>query len=309
MGRPGYRIDFGLEKAYGEKLEECFFKDPPKMECLRHMQLIHLRIGTHWGIREYDIVPANSQTVSGPERPTYKGLVKVVEEVCEKLKECHQIHILRVSVRSIEKTPGKIEKVMDPIRKLRGIKQTNTVVFAMQEDRWVDWNLKGSYGRYLNRIMAMPEGTKAPKYVGDEKEPNQSEKNIFDMVGGKWLGGRSFGMPKLDDTDDDTEDHDQTDVDDEDDEDAWADEEDDDFEAFMDAMDNGDFEQAFNIAHGGPSVPVFPVPPAFLEDDDPDGPLLGTFMPTSGLANASKLTFPLQRSCLQSFLSPPLRAY
>lgn len=44
--------------------------------------------------------------------------------------------------------------------------------------------------------MAMPKRTEAPKYVRDEGEPNQNEKNIFDMVGGKWMMVvRLFAMP------------------------------------------------------------------------------------------------------------------
>jgi hypothetical protein len=282
MGRPGYRVDFGLQEGNKEMQEDCFFKEPPKMEMLRHMQLIHLQVGTHGGIRECDIVPTKRQTVSGPERPTYRSLVEVVGEICEKLKECHQIHVLRVSIRSIEKTPGSVERVMDPIRSLRRIKQTNTVVFAMQEDQWVDWNMKGSYGRYMNKIMAMPEGTVAPRYVGDEKEPNQNEKKIFDMVGGKWLGGRSFAMPMPDEEDDDDIDEDE----DVDDEHVWVDEGNYEYEMFMDAMDSGNFEEAFNIAHGGPLGPDFTtvLPPGFFGDDG--GPLLGSFRASSALANA-----------------------
>lgn len=54
------------------------------------------------------------------------------------LKEFHQIHGLRVLVRSIEKTPGSILRVTDPIRRLKGIKKTNPAVFSTQEDKWVD---------------------------------------------------------------------------------------------------------------------------------------------------------------------------
>ena len=65
-----------------------------------------------------------NKTVSGPGRPTYRSLIEVVE-MSGMLKEFHQIHGLRVLVRSIEKTPGSILRVTDPIRRLKGIKKTN----------------------------------------------------------------------------------------------------------------------------------------------------------------------------------------
>jgi hypothetical protein len=190
MGRWGYKIYFGHSQIYQERLDESFFDIPRDM--VQYLQQVVLNIGTQGGLREFDIVPTKRQTTLGPERPSFQPLLSKVEGVCGLLKKCKNIHLLRLSIRSIEKTPGSIEMVMDPIRKLRGIKKTHAVVFAMQEDKWVDWNLKGSYGRYMSRILEMPKGGVAPKYVGDEKEPDQSEDDIFDMIGGRWLGGRRF---------------------------------------------------------------------------------------------------------------------
>jgi len=170
--------------------DDSFFEIPPDMT--RYLQNVVLNIGTLVGLTESDIVPSKKQTRCGPERPTFAPLVSVVEEVCEMLQRCYSVHRLRLSVRSIEKTPGSIEKVMNPIRQLREIKRTNPTIYSMKDDNWVDWNLKGSYGRYLNRILGMPSGCEAPKYVGDEKDPNQSEDNIFDKIGGRWVGGRTF---------------------------------------------------------------------------------------------------------------------
>ena len=291
MGRPGYRAAFGLPGRYTKRERDDFFKNSPTMEMFRHMQLIHLQVGAYGGITEDDIVPAKRQRVSGPERPAYRSLVEVVKDVCGKLKECHQIHVLRVSVRSIESKPGSVEKVMDPIRSLRRIRRTTPVVFAMQDDKWVDWNLKGSYGRYMNKIMALPEGTTAPKYVGDEQEPNQNDRNIFDTVGGKWLGGTSFAMPVLDEDYDDDLDEDV----DMDAEDAWVDEEDDSYEMFreaMDAMDNDDFGELYYPGHGGDFGPGFTmgVPLAHISDD---GGLLGNFVPSAGLANPMNIAIPV----------------
>ena len=282
-GGPGYRVDFGLQYGCNTTREECFMNRPPKAEILRHMQWTHLQIGTQGGIRECDIVPHKRQTVLGPERPTYKNLVGIVEQMCDIFKVCHQIHCLRISVRSIEKTPGSIEKVMDPIQRLRGIKKSCPVVFAMQEDHWVDWNLKGSYGRYLNEIMALPEGTDIPKYVGDEKEPKQNDKNIFDMVGGKWLGGKTFVRPNLDGDNeadfggDGDMDEEMDDLDD----DAWVDDKGDDMEMFMNAMCNGNYGEAFDIANR-PSGVGFPVIPTTVGHVPLAPQLLGTFIPPVG---------------------------
>lgn len=139
MGRPGYWIYFGHNTIYQERLDESFF-EPPK-EMIRHLQNVALNIGTQGGLREFDIVPAKRQTTLGPERPTFRPLLNKVEEVCRVLKECKNIHVLRLSIRSVEKMPGNIEQVLDPVRKLRGIKRTHPVVYAMQEDQWVDWKL------------------------------------------------------------------------------------------------------------------------------------------------------------------------
>jgi hypothetical protein len=97
------------------------------------------------------------------------------------------------------------------------------VVFSMVEDSFVYWNLKGSYGRYMNRIMALPERADTPKYIGDEKEPNQSEDSIFDMVGARWMGGHAFAYPEDDEEGDDED---------------WLDEHDE-FEDFFDDMFGG----------------------------------------------------------------------
>lgn len=172
-----------------------FYKNIP-FDMVPHMQHIHLAIGGFAGLSEQDIVGPMYQSISGPERPTYVTLLKIVEDVCALLKSCHQIHMMRISIRSIEEQPGSIEKVMDPIRKLRRIKHSQTVVWSMQDDRWVDWNLRSSYGRYLDKILALPEGVKAPKYVGDEKDPDQTEDNIFDIIGARWMGGTTFAYPE-----------------------------------------------------------------------------------------------------------------
>jgi hypothetical protein len=233
MARWEYRVDYGLQVDYLKYQEDCFMKKPPKKEILRHMQWMHLQIGTHCGIKEYDIVPTKRQTLSGPERPTYKSLAHTVEEICEELKACHQIHCLRVSLRSVEETPGSIGKVMEPLQRLRGIKKTNAVVAAMREDRYVEWHLRASYRQYMNDIMTLAEGTEAPKYVHDENDPDQSENSIFEKVGMVW-GGYYFAPLSDEEIDGDQDGVDY---------DLWEgeaeDEEENGFGLFMNAMNRG----------------------------------------------------------------------
>ncbi|KAE8446316.1 hypothetical protein EG329_012063 [Mollisiaceae sp. DMI_Dod_QoI] len=216
MGLPGWSMSFsqgfGAHKSVFSRLQTAALD---RDNIWPELRFIHVNVGSGQGfpgggVKEYDILPWKRQTRSGPERPSFMPLLKVVNDVCELLKKCKQLHILRITLRSIEKTPGSIEMVLDPLRQLRGVKKTSTVCMGMQDDMWVDWNLKGSYGRYLSKILALPEGVQAPKYVGDEIEPNQSDKEIFDTIGGRWCGGRIFTYPydmELDDPSDDDMDY------------------------------------------------------------------------------------------------------
>ena len=226
MGRPGYKYRFGLCE-YGKDREQGII-EPIPWDMLPYVQRIFLSAGAGAqegsGIRESDIVPCKSQTRLGPERPGFRSLLSVVEEVCGVLRMCRKIHLLRVSLRSVERTPGSMEMVLAPIRKLRTIGRTHLTVYSMQKDRWVDWNLKGSYGRYLNRVMALPEGTEAPRYVGDEREPGQSEDGIFDMIWGRWMGEKTFEYPEDEFDEDDQEDEEMEDDEAWDEEEEWNEE-------------------------------------------------------------------------------------
>ncbi|CZR56224.1 uncharacterized protein PAC_06112 [Phialocephala subalpina] len=223
MGKPGWSMQFahafgGRGNVFSPLQTAALDRDNIWSE----LRFVHVSVGSGagyagGGIREYDILPYKRQTKSGPERPSFVPLLKVMDNVCELLKGCRQLHCLRITLRSIEKTPGSIEKVLHPLRQLRGVKKTSAVCMGMQDDMWVDWNLKGSYGRYLNKILGMPVGAKAPRYIGDEKEPNQSDKEIFDMIGARWCGGKIFAYPDSDeDEDDDIDDDDLEFIDDED---------------------------------------------------------------------------------------------
>lgn len=212
MGEPGFTLQIGHNDIYHSKEGRNASIEKIPYDMIPHMQNVHVTVGGFKGLRESDIVGFEHQSVYGPERPTYVPLMMLVHEVCALLRSCHQLHMLRISIRSIEDTPGSIEIVMDPIRKLRRIKRTRMVVWSMQEDRWVDWNLRGSYGRYVDRILALPESVEAPTYVGDEKEPNISEDSIFDIIGATWMGGTTFVYP--DDSDDEFDDDDDGDYED-----------------------------------------------------------------------------------------------
>lgn len=210
MGLPGFTLMVGHNDVHrSQGMGACFSKIPYDM--IPHMHNVHLTVGGFKGLSESDIVGPRHQSVYGPERATYVPLMTVIQKVCGLLKSCYQLHMLRISIRSIEEIPGSIKVVMDPIRKLRRIKRSKTIVWSMQEDHWVVWNLKESYGRYINRILALPEGVEAPKYVGDEKEPNMSEDSIFDIIGATWMGGTIFAYPEDIDSDDDDDDDDTMD--------------------------------------------------------------------------------------------------
>ncbi|KAF8858241.1 hypothetical protein BDZ45DRAFT_404417 [Acephala macrosclerotiorum] len=238
MGKPGWSMRlahaFGGRGAVFSPLHTAALD---RDNIWSELRFVHVSVGSGagyagGGVREYDILPYKRQTKLGPERPSFVPLLKVMDNVCELLRGCRQLHVLRITLRSIEKTPGSIEKVLHPLRQLRGVKKTSAVCMGMQDDMWVDWNLKGSYGRYLHRILGMAEGTKAPRYVGDEKEPNQSDKEIFDMIGARWCGGKTFAYPDSD------EDEDENDEIDDDDMEFIDDEGDDmdDFHEFMEFM-------------------------------------------------------------------------
>jgi hypothetical protein len=198
---------------------------------LKYMQRVTLNVGILTGIREYDIVTTARQTVLGPERPTFVPLLDKVREVCWLLKMCRNIRMFRMSIRSVEKTPGSIEMVLDPLRQLRGIKKTNPVVSSLQDNPWMDWNLKTSYALYLDMIMSMPESEIPPAYVKDEKEP---EEGIFETVGGTWLGGKKFRFPGDSDNDDYDDDEDM----------EWDDDDNDEYDDMFDEMFHYDLDHS-----------------------------------------------------------------
>ncbi|KUJ23755.1 uncharacterized protein LY89DRAFT_1956 [Mollisia scopiformis] len=236
MGRSGWMMQF----SHGSMRSKSEFT-PLQTAALdrdnmwAELRSVHVSVGAPrayggGGIREYDILPWKRQTRPGPERPSFVPLLKVIDNICDLLGNCRQLHMLRISIRSIEKIPGSIELVLHPFRQLRRVKKTSVVCMGIQDDMWVDWNLKGSYGRYLDKILGMPDGAKAPKYVGDKKEPKQNDKEIFDMIGARWCGGDIVAYPTRDDGDEDEPD------DDDDEQGSMNDDEMAEFEAFLDHM-------------------------------------------------------------------------
>jgi hypothetical protein len=106
-----------------------------------------------------------------------------LEDVCTLLRGCTILRFLRICIRSVEETPQSIQQLIEPLKAMRGIQESSMSACGSLDDRWVEWNVKSSYCRYLQRVMALPEGTEAPKFVGDEEEPVRDENDIFDMNG------------------------------------------------------------------------------------------------------------------------------
>jgi hypothetical protein len=67
----------------GKPLIATIFKLPHGMA--KYLQRVHLQVGTLEGIMERDISHVH-RCISGPERPTYRSLIQVVEDACDLLK-------------------------------------------------------------------------------------------------------------------------------------------------------------------------------------------------------------------------------
>jgi hypothetical protein len=169
MRTPGYLMN--ITHSDSRQARPGMYRMDLPRNMLKYMQTVYVQIGTLYGIDEIDVVPTKFQTLSGPQRPAYRTLIDKVEEVCELLRSCHKIHKLTINVQSNENEPGSIEKVLEPIKRLRGIQGTKVDVFAC-DPSWESeiWAMRQSYERYLEKIIAMPEGTEAPKYVPDVGE-------------------------------------------------------------------------------------------------------------------------------------------
>jgi hypothetical protein len=97
-----------------------------------------------------------------------------MSEACKFLSNCYQVHQLSVRIKFSENCPRLTsETVFGPISKLRNIRNTDfEVTFrSTMENLWVKkaWQLKQSYGSYLSRTIALPEGTTAGEYVCDSE--------------------------------------------------------------------------------------------------------------------------------------------
>jgi hypothetical protein len=134
------------------------------------------------GLIERDILPTKYQTRFGPEQPSFKPVLAVIEEVCGILEQCDQIHLLYLTLLSDEPNPGSMELLLKPIMRLRNIQQTEVKVLSMDDSNYVEWQLKPSYGFHMAKVMALPEGAKTPEYVPVEIEEKDENEGIFEMV-------------------------------------------------------------------------------------------------------------------------------
>lgn len=179
-------------------------------DMIPHMRYIHWTVGGTNGFVEDDIVPSRIREVAGPERPTYQILQPLVDRVCALLASCHKINVLRVSIRSVDEKPGSIENLLKPLKELREIGKLKIVIWSMQKDLWVDFNLKASYALHLNKVLALPKGSPEPKWI-DPRNPDESDPSIFDIIGAYWNRKSGFQLysPLDDDVDNDVDEDDE----------------------------------------------------------------------------------------------------
>jgi hypothetical protein len=154
----------------------------PPIDVLKHIRIIVLSLSAPW-VKGTDIVPTKRQRLCGPERPSFRPLLEVVTEICDILKQFLHIRLLQLSIRIFDKKPDNIELLLEPILKLRNIIEVKPAVFSKRDgdEDWVDWTLKMSYQRWMNRVMALLEGAVVPGYVATDYLGT----NFFDYVHGE----------------------------------------------------------------------------------------------------------------------------
>jgi len=133
---------------------------------LRLVKKWHLSIGDWFGIKNTDIQSAN------PEDTEYKSgissgksLLMAIEEALTVLKHCQQVHHLVVNITLIAAKPGRAKLLLSSIMTLRNIRSTEIMVEGRS---WPNvWRLNLCYGRYMARIIALPDDAPIPKYACD----------------------------------------------------------------------------------------------------------------------------------------------
>ena len=145
---------------------------------LRHLQNVSVEIGVHAGINEVDVVPTTGQTLSGPQRPTFHTVIDRSEEAFRLLNNCDKIHRLVVSVFCNELDPMSVEKALEPITRLRGVRYSVCGIYPSRPTMTGAYRFKDSYVVYLRKIMSMPASAKAPMYAPYKSE-GQKENGIY----------------------------------------------------------------------------------------------------------------------------------
>lgn len=125
-------------------------------EPLQYVQNWSLMIGSISPVWESDLGVTNP-----------KCLLDVTKQACNVLRQCRQIHSLYIEIVGEDEHPDGIKDLLDMIMELRNIRKA-TVVARNESMR--GWYLRPQYARYMARVMALPEGAKAPKYVRVEDE-------------------------------------------------------------------------------------------------------------------------------------------
>ena len=173
---------------------------------IRHLQKVTILVGAKAGISEIDIVPTTDQSLQGPERPSFRTVLHMVQEACKLLSECDRIHIFHFIAYTNERTPGSLDQIIEPVTQLRDIQISDYDICPLVPTRRNTFQLKDSYVDYLDLVLAMPKGTKTPKYRPYEKGGLPEERDSIFTTPASSLNrpweDTDFDMDDIDDIDD-----------------------------------------------------------------------------------------------------------
>jgi hypothetical protein len=180
---------------------------PPARHMLRYMRQVVLDIGGILAINEFDIVPAQFQTLSGPQRPAFRSLLDVVEETCALLNGCVRLLSMNVTLMSNDDVPGSVDLVLAHLLRLRGIPNSNFLVGTHPYTGCRGWSLKPGYLKHLSSAVALPAGAATPKFTvtkekfervnplyqgeysdeeGDEYDDEYTDDGIYEDMAYQW---------------------------------------------------------------------------------------------------------------------------
>jgi hypothetical protein len=146
------------------------------LKLVRNWQL-HVGTEIAHNITKLDIEPTK------PEGKFLKHLSTALDEALTILKQCQQVHRLKVEIELRESFPENTELLLRPIIALRNIRHTEVRVHGSSLFGQNYWWLKESYGRYMALVMALPEGAEIPEYTCDSDAEEEDADHRAVIVG------------------------------------------------------------------------------------------------------------------------------